>query len=147
MSKARKKKKQEKAVQENKFETLHEKYKVLIAAVILIIPLVFLYASWEANNLRPTGTDHQGSIGKTNLWKEWRAETGETVLWNPNIFAGMPIYPRITPYSFHIDSLIRFLDRVISSYIWYLFLGLPIHPRNPRIPLVNSSNFSILGKI
>lgn len=123
MSKTGKIKKQEKKVQVNVFETLQEKYKILIAAVILIIPLVFLYASWESDNLRPTGTDHQGSIGSTHLWNEWAAETGETVLWNPNIFAGMPIYPRITPYSVHIDSLIRFLDRIIASYIWYLFLG------------------------
>jgi hypothetical protein len=123
MSKVKTKKKHESENQVNVFDNLNEKYKILIAAIVLLIPLVILYASWETNNLRPTGTDHQGSIGKTHIWKEWSNETGETVLWNPNIFAGMPIYPRIMPYSIHIDSLIRILSKVISSYIWYLFLG------------------------
>ncbi len=119
----KKKKKQQTEIQVNVFENLKEQYKILITAAILIIPLIILYASWETNNLAPTGTDHQGSMGKTHLWKEWKAETGETVLWNPNIFAGMPIYPRIMPYSIHIDSLIRLLSNIISSFIWYLFLG------------------------
>ena len=123
MSKNKKSKRKETEIKVNVFDNLNERYKILIAAVILIIPLLVLYASWETNNLEPTGTDYQGSMGKTHLWKEWSDKTGETVLWNPNIFAGMPIYPRITPYSIHIDSLIKILNNVISSFIWYLFLG------------------------
>jgi hypothetical protein len=97
----------------NKLESLKEKYIILISVVVLLIPLLIYYASWETNNLRPTGTDYRGSMGKTHLWKEWSDKTGEIVLWNPNIFAGMPIYPRITPNSLHIDSLIRMLNNVI----------------------------------
>jgi hypothetical protein len=95
----------------------------LVVALVLLIPLFYFFSPMIFQGERPAGVDISASKGNTHLYVEYQNETGETVLWNPNIFAGMPIYPRITPPIVHIDSFISLLNKVIYSYFWYYLLG------------------------
>ena len=60
-------------------------------------------------------------MGQTNLWVEWSEKTGETVLWNPNIFSGEPIYPRITPKLIHVDTLLALLGKRYEAGVQFGF--------------------------
>lgn len=97
--------------------------KPLVVAFVLLIPLLYFFSPMIFKGERPTGVDISASKGSTNLYLEYQKESGEKVLWNPNIFAGMPIYPRITPMILHIDSLIGFLSKAVYMYFWYYFFG------------------------
>ncbi len=97
--------------------------KILVIAVVLLIPLFYFFSPMIFQGQRPTGVDISASKGSTNLYIEYQKESGEKVLWNPNVFAGMPIYPRITPTIIHADSLISFLGKIIYSYFWYYLVG------------------------
>jgi hypothetical protein len=71
----------------------------------------------------PAGTDKISSIGNLNLVKSIDEETGQKSLWNPGIFAGMPIYPRVDPMSIHIDTAIKYFSRILYQFFWYFLLG------------------------
>lgn len=119
------KKKQERLLTEEKrfFEKLEKKYQYIIAVAVILIPLIYSFSPYLFENLRPTGTDVVASKGETNLYKQWQDETGEKALWNPNIFCGMPAYPRITPMIFHVDSFIRLLDSFAYWAFFYFVVG------------------------
>ena len=122
------KKKKIKSVEKSKetvniLESLPEKYRNLIAVLIIVIPLLYYFVPWQIDNLRPTGTDYLSTVGQTHRWAEWNKETGETALWNPSIFGGEPIYPRITPNLIQIDTLIKYLNNFSYWVFWYLLLG------------------------
>jgi len=97
--------------------------KPLVVAVVLLIPLFYFFSPMIFQGQRPTGIDISASKGSTNLYLEYQKESGEKVLWNPNVFAGMPIYPRITPSIIHADSFISLLGKVVYSYFWYYLVG------------------------
>ena len=99
------------------------KYKDIIALVVIMIPLLIYYVPYEANNVRPLGSDYLSIIGQTHLWKTWQDATGNTVLWNPNIFMGEPIYPHITPKIIMPDTLLIYFGKLFYWVFWYLFLG------------------------
>ncbi len=125
MSKHKKKKaeikKEEKHV--NFLANLPERSKNTIAVIIILIPLLYYFLPWMLNGQRPVGSDYLASIGQTHRWVEWAKETGETVLWNPSIFGGEPIYSRLTPSIIHIDTFIGYLARISYWVFWYLLLG------------------------
>ncbi len=108
---------------ENILEKIPQKKAYLIAIGIILIPLLYYFLPWLVDGVRPIGTDLLGSIGQTHRWVEWAKKTGETVLWNPSIFGGEPIYSRLTPKIIHIDSLLQYLDQISYWVFWYLFLG------------------------
>ncbi|NOX64322.1 MAG: YfhO family protein [Chlorobi bacterium] len=110
-------------VSENVLEKIPQKKAILIAIGIILIPLLYYFLPWMIDSVRPIGSDLLGSIGQTHRWVEWAKETGETVLWNPSIFGGEPIYSRLTPKLIHIDSLIQYLNLISYWVFWYLFLG------------------------
>jgi len=97
--------------------------KPLIVAVVLLIPLFYFFSPMIFQGERPAGVDISASKGKTNLYVDYQEKSGEKVLWNPNVFAGMPVYPRITPATIHIDSFISLLSKGIYMYFWYYLLG------------------------
>ncbi len=107
----------------NYLANLPEKSKNTIAVIIILIPLLYYFLPWMLSGQRPVGSDYLASVGQTHRWVEWAKETGETVLWNPSIFGGEPIYSRLTPNIIHIDTLIRFLGRISYWVFWYLLLG------------------------
>jgi len=126
MSKAKKIRKKEVTIKnesENILEKIPQKKAYLIAIAIILIPLLYYFLPWMVDGLRPIGNDLLGSIGQTHRWVEWAKETGETVLWNPSIFGGEPIYSRLTPKLVHVDSLLQYLDQISYWVFWYLFLG------------------------
>ena len=90
--------------------------KPLVVTLVFLIPLLYFFSPMIFNGQRPTGVDISASKGNTNLYVKYQEESGEKVLWNPNIFAGMPVYPRITPTIIHADSFISLLGKVIYSY-------------------------------
>ncbi len=107
----------------NFLDSLPKLYKELIALALILIPLLLYYVPYEINNVQPLGSDYLSIIGQTHLWHEWQTKTGETVLWNPNIFAGEPIYERITPKIFLLDTFISLLAKMFYWVFWYMLLG------------------------
>ena len=97
--------------------------KPLIIAVILLIPLFYFFSPMIFQGQRPAGVDISASKGNTHLFLEYEKSSGEKVLWNPNIFAGMPIYPRISPRIIHADNLFTFLQKIAYMYFWYYLIG------------------------
>lgn len=97
--------------------------KPFVIGLVLLIPLLYFFSPMIFQGQRPTGVDVSASKGSTNLYVEYQEKSGEKVLWNPNIFAGMPVYPRITPKIAHVDSFISMLSKVIYSYFWYYLIG------------------------
>ena len=75
------------------------------------------------DGLQPIGNDSLGSIAQTHRWVEWRDANSETVLWNPAIFGGEPIYPRITPKIIHVDTFLSFSYSFLYWIFTYLFIG------------------------
>ncbi len=84
--------------------------------IILLKPLVI-------DHLSPQGVDVVGSLGKMHQLNEFHKKTGEQGLWNPNIFAGMPVYHRLSPQAYSLDNLIGLFSRWFSSVFMYLLLG------------------------
>ncbi len=105
------------------FEKLSEKQTNFIAVVIVLIPLLYYFLPWLIDGVRPIGSDLLGSMAQTHRWVEWAEETGETVLWNPSIFGGEPIYSRSSPKLIHIDSFLVYLGQISYWVFWSIFLG------------------------
>ena len=119
-------KKQKEVIGKTKFnilDLLPSKYKNLIGALIILLPLLYYFGGWIVNGLQPIGNDSLGSIGQTHRWVEWSKENGEQVLWNPSIFGGEPIYSRITPEIIHVDSALNYVSKISYWAFLYLFLG------------------------
>ncbi len=108
---------------QNFLETIPNLYKELIAFLLILIPLLIYYIPYETNNVQPLGSDYLSIIGQTHAWHEWQEKTGETVLWNPNIFAGEPIYERITPKIILLDTAFTYLGKLFYWVFWYMLLG------------------------
>ena len=107
----------------NILDKVKNKNAILISIVIIIIPLLYFFAPMIFDHLRPIGVDSIASSGSTHLYSEWQKDTGETVLWNPNIFGGMPTYPRKTPRLIHFDTLIDNFGKISYSFFWYFLAG------------------------
>ncbi len=111
-----------KEVKEQKKFTLpeHTQSYLLLGAIALL--LLILLKPLVLDHLSPQGVDVIGSIGKTHQISQYSKDTGEKVLWNPNIFAGMPIYHRIHPQAWSLDNLLNRLGGWFSAvFIYYLF--------------------------
>ena len=91
--------------------------------MVLLVPLFYFFSPMIFQGQRPAGVDISASKGSTNLVQAYNAEGEARALWNPNIFAGMPIYPRITPQVIHIDSIVELFSKVIYMYFWYFLIG------------------------
>lgn len=117
--------KKKKPTEEKKslIESIPKKYRHLISILIIVVPLLYFFIPYFVNDVQPVGTDFLSSKSQTNLWQEWTKDSGETVLWNPNIFGGEPIYPRITPRLIHIDSFLSLLSYLFFWAFLYLLAG------------------------
>ncbi len=104
-------------------DNLNGNYKELIAFFLILLPILVLYLPYQIDNVRPLGSDYLASVGQTHQWNEFQNQTGEQVLWNPNIFMGEPIYSRITPKIISFDTLFTLLDSVFYWVFWYFLLG------------------------
>lgn len=107
----------------NELKQTQKWIKPLVVTLVFLIPLLYFFSPMIFNGQRPTGVDITASKGNTNLYVKYQEESGEKVLWNPNIFAGMPVYPRITPTIIHVDNFVSLLGKVVYSYFWYYLIG------------------------
>ncbi len=92
---------------------------------ILLILGLFLYLLKPAvfDRLYPGGVDVVASIAKSHPLEEYAKQSGETSLWNPNLFGGMPHYPRLAPQAWSVDRLLEHLSVYLSSVYVYYILG------------------------
>jgi hypothetical protein len=90
---------------------------VLIFLVILLKPMVF-------DGMRTGGVDVVGALGANHQYQKFENETGESVLWNKNVFSGMPVYHRKSAGAFSFDKIIhRYFAKVIYLNIWLYLTG------------------------
>ncbi len=102
---------------------LSNRTQTFLALGFIFVFLLILLKPLAIDHLSPQGVDVVGSIAKMHAVKEYHKQTGDQALWNPNIFAGMPIYYRLTPRAFSLDNLLSRLSRVLHSVFLYYFLG------------------------
>ncbi len=94
-----------------------------LSVAVIFILLLILLKPMAIDHLSPQGVDVVGSLAKTHAINEYHKQTGELALWNPNIFAGMPVYYRISPRAYSLDNLFAWLSRLLSSVFIYYFFG------------------------
>jgi len=100
----------------------------IIFIVALTLLLLFLLKPMVLDGLSPEGVDAIASKGETHQIAEYKNRTGETVLWNPFVFSGMPIYHRLGAVAFSLDNLINFIGKLINSiFIYYLVAALGMY--------------------
>ena len=104
-------------------DKVDKKKSWIIAFAAMAILSAYLFSYSVFSNLAPVGADAVAAKGQTKIYQTWQNSAGETALWNPGIFSGMPIYPRITPKLPHVDTLIGFLGKLIYWGFWYLIVG------------------------
>lgn len=95
----------------------------LAFSVFLIILFTILLKPLVIDGLVPRGVDVVASIGEGHQIHEYKKKTNEFALWNSYIFSGMPIYHRLGPVTYSVDT---FLKRALSPltdrvFIFYLF--------------------------
>ncbi len=114
-----------KAIQEQTsfLDKISLKSGCIFSAVFILLTLLIFYKPYVFDKLEPTGSDRMASIGQTHQITEYQKKSGDRVLWNPNIFCGVPTYHRLSNNSFHIDKLISRLNSLIDWRIGWLFLG------------------------
>lgn len=105
------------------FELIPQKFRHLAGMILILIPLTIIFSPYLFDNLQPSGTDVVASKGETNLYLQWEKESGQQALWNPNVFGGMPIYPRIFSHIIHVDTFIWLLNNLFYWAYLYFFVG------------------------
>ena len=104
-------------------ELLEQPRNIAIVFGILLLFLIFFYKPIALDGLEVSGGDYISNIGNTHQLKLYEKETGQRPLWNPFMFAGMPIYHRYGGVAWSLDTLIQKLDPILDWRIWYLWLG------------------------
>ncbi len=94
-----------------------------LSVAFIFIFLLILLKPLAIDHLSPQGVDVLGSVAKMHAVREYQKQTGEQALFNPNLFAGMPIYHRLSPKAFSLDNLLAKLSRLFHAVFWYYFLG------------------------
>ncbi len=103
--------------------TLSTRMQDYLFIAIIFVFLLILLKPLAIDHLSPQGVDVIGSLAKTHAVGEFHKKTGETALWNPNVFAGMPIYHRLSPRAFSLDNLFAIFSRFFHSVFIYYFFG------------------------
>ncbi len=104
-------------------EELNRPRTALIFFAIVFLFLIWLYKPIVLDGLDVKGSDVVSGIGNTHQMKLYEEKTGQRPLWNPYMFAGMPVYHRYGAISWSIDTLISKIDPLLDWRIWYLWLG------------------------
>lgn len=144
MAKAKKSKKIQKPVKSTKSSLSLKSWHSIPFAILFII-IITLLVSYDLafKGLTPAGGDVISSEGKVHLIEEFEEETGEEALWNPAIFAGMPIYHRYGPRAWSIDTFFNyFYEGKSGQVIVYYIIGAV-----GMFVLLYSLNFSVLISI
>jgi len=91
-------------------------FVIILFLVVLLKPLVI-------DGLSAQGVDVVGSLGKTHQISTYNKQAGDRALWNPSLFAGMPVYHRISARAFSVDNLLQLFGRLFSVVFMYYLLG------------------------
>ena len=119
-----KKTKRQKTVEPQKSAfSLSPKIQDYIFIIVIFLFLLILLKPLAIEHLSPQGVDVLGSVAKMHSVREFKQQTGEQALWNPNLFGGMPIYHRLSPKAFSLDNLLDKLSSLFHVVFWYYFLG------------------------
>ena len=94
-----------------------------LSVALMFILLLILLKPLAIDHLSPQGVDVVGSLAKTHAVNQYHKQTGELALWNPNIFAGMPIYYRLSPRAFSLDNFLAYLSHLFHPVFIYYFFG------------------------
>ncbi len=106
-------------------KSLNENRTGYIFLGVILVLLIILYKPLVFDGLTVNGVDVVSNIGNTKQIGTFKEETGQRALWNPYIFAGMPIYHRHGPITWSIDSLLNetTLGMILDWQLLYLWLG------------------------
>ncbi len=91
--------------------------------IVTAIFLVILLKPMVIDRLSPQGVDVVASQGRTYQVSEYAKKSGEPALWNPYIFAGMPLYHRLKANLWSPDKLLALLGRLFNMVFIYYFFG------------------------
>ncbi len=105
------------------FNVLEKPRSAIGFFILLFILLSILYRPLVLEHKEPAGGDIISGIGKTHQMKEWEKRTGHYPLWNPAMFAGMPMYHRFQPKVWSFDTLLNALDFLGDWRLWYFLAG------------------------
>ena len=115
--------KTKKASQDGLMQQLEHPRATWIGLGILFAIVLFLYSPIAFQGMDVQGSDVVSGIGNTKQIKTYEAETGIRPLWNPYMFAGMPIYHRYTAISWSADTFLFALTDLLDVRILFLLLG------------------------
>ncbi len=90
---------------------------------IIILFLVVLLKPLVIDGLSAQGVDVVGYLGKTHQISVYNKLANDRALWNPSLFAGMPLYHRISARAFSVDNLLQLFGRLFSVVFMYYLLG------------------------
>jgi hypothetical protein len=97
----------------------------LIFITLITMMLLIYFKPMVIDGLSPQGVDVIALKGGTHQISEYKNISGERALWNPAVFAGMPLYYKLNPVIFSIDSLLGLFARILDNiFIYYLFAAL-----------------------
>ncbi len=100
----------------------NQKWLDILLPVVIAVFLAILLKPLVIDHLSPQGVDVLATIGKMHQVREFQKETGERALWNPYLFCGMPLYHRLSPVVFSVDTLLKKLGRWFSVvFMFYIF--------------------------
>lgn len=90
--------------------------------VILIVTVLFYYKPMTIEKKLPGGEDVKSSLAQVHQYITYQKENNEEVLWNPQIFAGVPIYFRLPGTSLHLDNILNFFGDIAFGWLYYWIL-------------------------
>ena len=89
----------------------------------LFLFLILFYKPLALDGMDTGGSDIVSGLGKVHQIKLYQEKTGRRALWNPAMFAGMPIYHRYGMVVWSVDLLLNRLDPVLDWRIWFFLAG------------------------
>jgi len=102
---------------------LSDRTKSLIAFGVVILILLIILKPLVVDNLVPEGVDTIAYKASSKQIIDYQDNTGDEALWNPAIFAGMPVYQLKNATNFSVDGIINFLGQTTNSTFIYLITG------------------------
>lgn len=110
-------------VKKNVLENLNPQIRYAIVFLMIAILVFYFLNPYITENAVPFGEDTMANVAETNLYVEWQKTNNETVLWNPAVFGGLPVYARLAPKVLQIDIVLDFLSTIVHWSFWYFLAG------------------------
>jgi hypothetical protein len=97
------------------FDLKNITFQSILLITVTFILLLAHFSPITFGDLEVGGADVRGSKGETQLVSEWQKKSGETALWNPSIFSGLPNYYKKTRSIWNFDTIIIKSSHLFSS--------------------------------